>query len=83
MFRTYFQNTVNNIHVFNTWLLSMCITHMQACQNFFIKNPEILSKYVNDDDNDDNADVVVVVWLLLILIIILMFFFAAVKYDCD
>jgi hypothetical protein len=31
----------------------------QACQNFFIQNPEILSKYFDDDD-----DVVVVIVLM-------------------
>jgi hypothetical protein len=43
---------------------------LQACQNFFIKNPEILSEYFDDDDDDD--DVVVVLCLV-----------AAVYYNCD
>jgi hypothetical protein len=32
---------------------------LQACQNFFIKIPEILSIYVDDYDDDDDVDVVV------------------------
>jgi hypothetical protein len=29
---------------------------LMACQNFFIKNPEILSEYFGDDDDEDDDD---------------------------
>jgi hypothetical protein len=29
---------------------------MQACQKFFIKNPEILSEYFGDNDDEDDDD---------------------------
>jgi hypothetical protein len=37
-----------------TYFYAFFAKHWQACQNFFIKYPEILSEYFGDDDDDDD-----------------------------